>query len=300
MSEVEHQSDKDLAREAARIFLRLTEQPNDANALAAKDAFLARGQAEQQIYSRMSQRWQTSKRHGKRRRTRNLIAVLALITVGYFAYGPARITLLADVTTGRTAEPVILASGDRVILDADSAISDETGEDERVVNLLEGAAIFQVSRGVERFRVTAGGLEAVVLGTEFEVAYSGAAMLVAVAEGAVEVHAKGETWRLEPGHRLTIGGSDTPEVVTVDPARIAAWRQDRFTAADMTLAELAAIIDRRLPGQVLITDTELAEVRVSGGVDLTQPLRALRALSAAAGAKIVAAPPLATVIMPKD
>ncbi|MEM6904891.1 MAG: FecR domain-containing protein [Pseudomonadota bacterium] len=285
-----------LAREAARIFLTLEERPDDPAALARRDAFLSRGEAARRIYRRSARAWGGGLRQTRKRRGAGLLVAGLLILSGYAGFDRARVALFADAATSGKAEALVLASGDRAALDAASALIDQTEGETRRVVLMEGAGFFEVSGRARPFEVEAGALRAHVLGTAFEVAHIGGALTIAVAEGRVEARLDRGTWELGAGERLVWRGEGQPQINAVEPASIAAWRTDRLVVDGMTLAEVAAIIDRRLPGRIVIWDRYLAASRVSGAIELSDPLRALRILAASRGAEILAAPPLVTLI----
>ena len=56
--------------------------------------------------------------------------------------------------------------------------------------------------------------------------------------------------------------------------------------------------DRRLPGEILIFDHNLANATVSGVLDLHDPAPALHVLAATEGARVFSIRPFVTVILP--
>lgn len=286
-------------REAARIFRRLEEVPDDPDALAARDAFLNRGAAEQETYAQMS-RALSAARTGMRRRSRKTATglICALLAMLYIGYDPIRTRVLADHYTTDKVSTVQLDSGDMANLDASSALIDATDGAERRVTLMKGAAFFDVDQTGRRFIVQSQGLTVEAIGTAFEVADVGTAIQVTVSEGIVEVGAGSETWRLTAGDRLQWSDAGIARQDSVGLETIAAWRGGQFVMDGMSFAQAIAVIDRRLAGEIVITDSALASVRVSGGLDLTEPLQALRLLAASSDATVRAAPPLVTLVSP--
>lgn len=287
-------------REAARIFLRLREDPDNTSLLAERDAYLAEGEAQRAAYDKLNRAWTAARSKPRPRRGSLVVWLLVCLTTLYFAANPVRVFLLADHQTGRHQQQVALASGDIADLDAGSAITDATDGPSRQVTLLEGAAFFDVRPGSSDFRVMAGPVNVQVLGTGFEVARLRDGVIVAVAEGEVLVTSNGERWTLGPGQRLKWAGASNAVLDTVNAADVAVWRRNQLVTDGMTFAEVAAIIDRRLPGTILITDSALAESSVAGGLDLTRPEQALRLLATVRGADVTSIPPLLTVVTPGE
>lgn len=295
-------SERQRAREAAVIVRKLEETPQDARALAERDAFLARGDAERETYARMVRALGAARKGLKNRDRRYVLALLgAALACLVLIWEPLRLRLLADYRTDRLPMPVTLASGDRAVLDASSALIDRTDEARRRVTLLAGAGYFDVATDGRPFTVQYGDVTVEALGTAFEVSQASGAVLVSVGEGQVEVRFDGSAVRLGAGERIRLAqnrpvATAAPEAVATET--IAAWRSDRLTADGMTLGEVAAVIDRRLPGTVMVVGDALAETEISGGLDLARPADALRTLAATANASIISIRPLVTFVRP--
>ncbi|MEM8839758.1 MAG: FecR domain-containing protein, partial [Pseudomonadota bacterium] len=198
----------------------------------------------------------------------------------YFGYEPAFIALQADARTELEAQSFDLISGDTAILDASTALADDTDGTIRQVRLLKGAAFFDVNSETRPFAVVVDGLTVEVLGTAFEVAKFNESVSVSVAEGRVAVRIGVGTWTVQSGQRLTL--DDNRRVLTEESPEnnIANWRDGFLVTDGMTFGEVAEVIDRRLQGPILILDDGLAKTRVSGRIDLSRPIITLRALAA--------------------
>lgn len=289
------------AREAATIVRRLQDDPDDAAAQQDLTRFLARGEAERSTYARMTRALAAARQGMRRKRAPKaaaLFGALLVVAAAAFGFEPLRLHALADSVTGRQPQPLLLASGDAASLDAGTALADASDGAERRVTLLAGAAYFDVGQDGRRFVVEAGGLSVDALGTGFEVAWLGDGVLVAVAEGRVAVQAGGQVWQLMPGDRLHWSGDAAPVIDAVAVTAIAAWRDDRLQADGMTLGQVASVIDRRVAGPILVYDSALAGTEVSGGLDLSRPLDALRTLAASADASVTSVSPLVTIVLP--
>lgn len=283
-----------LLDEAAAIFLRLRDRPDDEALRSARDRFLAQGDAERSAYATITRAYKASA-PPRRSGTLMSIVILMLMIAAATLFGPdLHRQWRADVTTARQVVTVTLASGDVAHLDAGSAVIDTTATGVRKVDLLDGAGFFTVNPDPRPFTVTLGELTATAIGTAFETAWLDGALSVSVQEGTVEVRDAESTWRLSAGDRL-IWSDESASLDKINPETVASWRENRLVAVDMTFAQAATVIDRRLPGPVVILNDELAQSRVTGSYDLTKPLAALRLLAATKDASVVALP-LGTLI----
>ncbi|MEM9140612.1 MAG: FecR domain-containing protein [Pseudomonadota bacterium] len=289
------QSNEEILERAVQLFLRLRDAPDDQDLIKQRDMFLASGAAERAAFAKAENAWRATR---PKRRSAGLRSFLLLAMLGaatYAFYGDVRVLLLADLRTASLTESASLASGDDVTLDARSALIDNTDGPIRAVTLLDGAAFFDVERDEHRFIVSAGALDIEVIGTAFETALIDGGVIVTVASGVVEVRSNADTWQLQPGDRLTWTG-DGANVDSVDQRAVASWREGQLVVQGMTFRQVADIIDRRLPGPVVILDEDLARSRVVGTFDLGDPELALRSLAAIRGAEVTSVTPLATFI----
>ena len=290
---------KQLAKEAARIFVRLEEDPEDARAIADRVAFLARGEVEREVWSHVLKVWSGTRKRRAPPAPLGFVLILVLGASAYLAAKPLSIYFKADFATRYQNDDVVLASGDRATLDADTALVDDTSGGLRRVEVLKGAAFFDVSPDDKAFEVTLGDLRVEVLGTSLETALIGDEAVISVAEGIVNVHDGLQSWMLEAGDRLTQSGESVVQLSEVSISEVADWRDDLFLADGMTFAQVADVIDRRLPGRIAIFDESLAQTKVGGPIDLTDPLLALRTLAVATDARMTHAPGVATFFWPR-
>lgn len=285
-----------MAEDAAGILRRLDEKPDDPAALRDREVFLARGPAEQRIYASLSRGFAVARQGLKARDRRYVLAMGgALLAALALAWSPLRVAYLADHRSAANPQQITLSSGDVVTLDASSAIQDDTSRAVRAVTLIEGAAFFDVDRDGRRFVVHAGDVAVEVIGTAFEVSRLGDIVLITVAEGAVEVHREADRLDLRAGDQLRLSQNGLVQNV-VSTETIADWRRDLLTMDGLTLANVARVIDRRLPGRVIVMGQELQGQEVAGGLDLTEPANALVTLAATSGARVITLPNLVTLL----
>ncbi|MEM8699553.1 MAG: FecR domain-containing protein [Pseudomonadota bacterium] len=294
MSETERERMFD---EAAKIFVRLNTAPDDPAAARARDAFLARGEDAQEVYRKVSKVWAASGRRRSSGAVLSLFLAACLFLAGYVWFDDVRVQVLADLSTGRQPAKSVLGSGDRVELDAGSALVDRSSAGQRDIEILKGAAVFDVIEDGNAFTVSVGELQATVLGTRFETALFQDGASVTVLEGLVEVEYGGETWNLAPGQSLRHREGGGVSIGPVNTAQIANWRNGRLIADGVPLAEVVEIIDRRLLGRIILMDASLAESKVTGGFNLDNPRSALEAVASGLGATVVFTPPLGALIL---
>lgn len=220
-------------------------------------------------------------------------AVLAASLLVFLAAPSLLVWWQADYMT-RTAENRIirLEDGTTVHLGGDTAIRADVSKTERKVTLLAGEAFFDVAHDEKLpFSVDAGGVEVVVLGTAFDVQLAGGETTVELARGRVAVSYKvaerKENFELSPGEMAVVdhaSGAIARDMIA--PEDIAAWRHGRMFVNDVTIGDIVERLQRYHTAWISVPDPRLAERRVTGLYDLTNPDRALQALVKPYGGKV--------------
>ncbi|EFI59081.1 anti-FecI sigma factor, FecR, partial [Comamonas thiooxydans] len=156
-----------------------------------------------------------------------------------------------------------LPDGSSLTLDAASRAEVDFYATCRQVRLLAGSAFFAVARDTERpFVVQAADVQVTVLGTRFEVALEGDAVLVAVDAGRVQVRdGSGAQYELGAGQMLRLGAGQTAAVQTT--ATVAAWREGWLDFQNTPLADVARRLERYSP-QPLRVEPDAAALPVLG------------------------------------
>lgn len=285
-------------RDATDIFLRLRDNPEDPKLLRERESFLARGEEERLAYHKMLQVWSvtgTAKR-AKRPGVASLALAGAVLVAGYVTFQANRHILIADVYTQYDTQALHLDSGDYLALDARSAFVDKSDAHERHVHLLQGAAFFDVETESRPFVVTAGDVRVQVTGTAFEVTGDENSGMVSVAEGAVNVVIENASWQLRPGDRLVWSDDVGARLTKFDASQTASWRNDVLISDDMTFEQIVDVLDRRMPGQLIVTDATLADTKIVGSFDLSDPQQSLDLVVELMGAKVISMPYVVSVI----
>lgn len=178
-----------------------------------------------------------------------------------------------------------LADGTIVTLNTNTALEVAYSEARRVIRLQRGQALFEVAKNRHRpFVVEAGGREITALGTVFEVRLDPGGMHVLLAEGRVSIaHARPPGVELGPKRAGTIflrpGQSFVArlgEIERVRPANIESallWRSGLIDFNDVTLAEASAELNRYAARKLVIRDSRIAALHVSGVFRVGSPDR---------------------------
>ncbi|MDE1146095.1 MAG: FecR domain-containing protein [Azospirillaceae bacterium] len=219
------------------------------------------------------------------------IALAAAACLAFLAGPTAMLHLRADYITGTgQTRTITLADGSSVALAPESAISVTYGMGERRVDLLAGEAFFTVNHNPDRpFRVTVGGVEAIDIGTAFDIRRTAAGATIAVRQGSVRVDDAATTGQVS--ETLTAGQSlritpGSAQRETAPPTQVAAWRQGQIIAQDQPMREIVDQIRPYYRGTILLTNQHLAGRPVTGVYNLADPIDALRGVAQAHGATV--------------
>jgi transmembrane sensor len=189
--------------------------------------------------------------------------------------------------TGLGEQKVVeLSDHSHIALDARTRLRVRFSADARIVELLEGQAQFSVAKDPARpFKVQAGSKTIVAVGTVFDVEYVDSQVRVAMVEGRVAVLSQDQSGsavapeggskssipspiELSAGEALQVRADGAATVLTkADIEAATAWRQGKVIFRDQTLAEAVHRLNRYSRQQVIVDDTALAQMKVSGVFD---------------------------------
>lgn len=207
------------------------------------------------------------RRHTRLRRW-GAAACLALL-IGGLGLNQSERLLLPLLADHRTASGEVrsltLADGSEVTLDSASAIRVDYSAGQRRIELLAGAAIFQVAPQADRpFVVEASGGSTQALGTRFVVQReAGAGALVGVLEHAVQVTAADQQRRLQEGDSLRYDAAGLHDAV-LDLQRVTSWQRGLLVFDRQPLGQVIEQLNRYRPGYILIGSDAIAQREVSG------------------------------------
>ena len=171
---------------------------------------------------------------------------------------------------------IALEDGSVVELNTRSHLRTQFSRTLRAVELVEGEAIFRVAKDAQRpFRVRTGSTDIVAVGTAFNVNAHDTRTVVTVLEGRVRVDSRSvgsEPIVLEVGEQLIV--APTRPIVRVmlpDTEKVTSWTQRRLILDETSIAEAAAEFARYSPRQIRVLDASIAERKVTGVFDATDP-----------------------------
>ncbi|MEQ9443185.1 MAG: FecR domain-containing protein [Cyclobacteriaceae bacterium] len=216
----------------------------------------------------------------KKAKSRTLLkaaaSVLLILSLGlgsYVAYTniptPEVAWLERSTKKGQKAT-ITLTDGSKVYLNVDSKISfpEHFDSDKREV-ILEGEAFFDVAKNAKRpFIIKSGALTTTVLGTSFNIkAFAGEPMHVTVATGKVKVSSdepggtSSEVF-LNPYQQAFYDGHLSKK--DVDIQQFIAWRQKILHFDEVSLGEVAAVLERWFNVSITIENEEIRHCEISG------------------------------------
>jgi len=182
-----------------------------------------------------------------------------------------------------------LADGSSIILDTGTRILVAYGGARRIVRLIAGQALFEVSHDASRpFTVEAAGRRVTGLGTVFAVRVEPDSFNVTLVRGRVEVERMNdlagpksdEPAILKPGQQLSAGPGAPVQVASVDVDRQLMWRDGFVEFDDVTLGADVAEINRYTDRPITIVDPQAASLHVSGVFRTGSPDAFVSAISA--------------------
>jgi transmembrane sensor len=170
-----------------------------------------------------------------------------------------------------------LADGSAVTLNTNAEITVALEQSVRRVHLLAGEVNFDVANDRNRpFLIDAGPVQVQVVGTSFLVRRTGHdTVAITVREGIVEVHRDGNaSVRLLAGDRLIVGSAAPirrERLSMADVDRMSLWQRGEIDLTGMTLGEAAAEFARYSDRRIIITDPQVARLKVAGIYSTSDP-----------------------------
>lgn len=223
-----------------------------------------------------------------RRTTRLTTAACAAIALlgGYQAL-PSLALLLAEPkeysAAGGGLLDVDLEDGTRLTLAGGTQVRVRYTRYARELDLRRGTIFASVARDEERpFRVAAGASRVVVLGTRFEVSTSPASTFVSVASGMVRFGPDGwfrSAVDLGAHQAAVVDEAGLHRLADLQPDSVAKWREEWAEYHEAPLGQVIRDLEGLAPAPIVIADERLADLKVSGRIRLTDPLRQLDNLS---------------------
>lgn len=280
--------------EAAQWVERCMDGPPDQQAL---DAWLAGDPRRQPVFEAMRERLMGSgmdaalRAYGRRGKSFGAaagggLAVLLVAIGGYSAMPAVELSFARPqsyaVSQGDVRN-VALADGSKVTLARGAEIKVRYTRHARLVELTQGTIFAEVAHDERRpFRIETGNAEIVDVGTSFEVSSRPGEVHVAVASGGVRFGRDGwfdKPITLLPRQAATLEGTVLRRNADAEPGTIARWRSEWMEYRGAPLRQVVSDLQSLSPYPIEISDSALAERRVSGRIRLTDPLEQLQNLA---------------------
>ncbi len=178
---------------------------------------------------------------------------------------------------------VVLNDGSIVILNTSSAIRVKLTKTARVIQLLSGEALFQVTHDKNRpFNVIAGNTTVRAVGTQFNVDRRASSTTITVVEGKVSVDSGlenpegknpdiGTAIPVSAGEEVTVSPRARPRTVAANVATATAWTQRRLVFEHRPLGEVAAEFNRYNRQEIHIESAELRNREITGVFQANDP-----------------------------
>jgi transmembrane sensor len=190
------------------------------------------------------------------------------------------------VTAVGEQRSITLEDGSVVELNSQSRLRAHFKAELRAIELLDGEAIFRVSKDPHRpFRVRTGATDIVAVGTAFNVKASDSRTVVTVLEGRVRVNQRDVAERsaaatnkaisefeLAVGDQLILAKAQPAIRESLrDTEKVTSWTERRLIFEDTPLSAVVAEFARYSSHQIRIEDPTVAGRKINGVFDATDP-----------------------------
>lgn len=216
-----------------------------------------------------------------------LAASIAFVAIGVFLASGTRWQSWFDEsyqTAVGEQRSITLEDGSVVVLNTRSHLRTGFSRSLRAVELIEGEAIFHVTKDAQRpFRVRTGATDIVAVGTAFNVNANDRRTIVTVLEGRVRVDRRvGATpIVLDIGEQLIVAPAQPVVRLSLpDTEKVTSWTQRRLMFEDTPIADAAAEFARYSPRQIRVVDPAIASRKVTAVFDATDPASLIEFLRA--------------------
>jgi transmembrane sensor len=188
---------------------------------------------------------------------------------------------------------VLLADGSRITLNTASKIEVRLAADHRVVQLLQGEVLFDVTHDANRpFDVHAGRVVVRAVGTQFDIDRRATRTAVTVVAGRVAMIAAdsltGNLPVLSAGDRVVVHGSSLGTLEHgVNLSEVTAWTQHQLVFRHRPLGEIADEFNRYNIGRIEIRSPSLREQELTGTFSSNDVASFVAVLAGIPGVRVV-------------
>lgn len=187
-----------------------------------------------------------------------------------------------------------LEDGSTVTLNTNSRVAISFDDRHRGLRLIKGEAFFKVAKDPERpFEVSAGSAQVTAIGTAFNIYRHDGVSNITVVEGVVKItelrntpNRAPNTEILHANQQLEATTKGLQAAAKADISQRTAWQHGELIAQDMPLVELITQIERYHDTHILVSDTSIATLTVSGVFTLSELDPILLALQLSLGLQV--------------
>ena len=193
------------------------------------------------------------------------LVVSAAVTAIALTMRPPSSVSYEIVTGRRHGRVVTLEDGSRVVIDKNSRLSFQSGED-GAVTIAYGTANFAIRHNPARnFAVLSGPFKITDIGTHFDVSRHGDHLTISVSDGAVAVlRDEGDRKLVEAGRRVDFDtGGHSAVLSDINANSVGAWENGRLLYDGSPLTLVAADI-ARYSNEKIIVSPDAEHIRFSG------------------------------------
>ncbi len=168
-------------------------------------------------------------------------------------------------------ENIVLSDGTKVNLNTNTQISVAMGKKTRTVTIDQGEAYFDLAPDEKRqFVVLAQGTTITDIGTAFSVYAADNKLIVAVAQGIVDMNTGLQVVRLKQGQKAEQQQGQSDVVVApINIDNISTWRSGVLFFEDATLSSIVPELNRYFQKPIVLADEDIAAVTFSGVLNIS-------------------------------
>lgn len=280
--------------EHVRAFLEISAAWEESSRLEAPrdaelDALIARVTSESNVVplaETVGNRAPTKQREPRSIGQRLAIAASVMLMAGTLAW--VAVSRPDSYTTGIGEQrSIALADGSVVQLNSQSQLRVRFSKNERLVELSQGQALFEVFKDASRpFIVVSNGARVKAVGTQFDVNHRKQGIVVTVLEGRVAVTRSSaqepnatQPLYLVAGDRVTLESNVAPRTERANVDNAVAWTHRRLIFDDTPLTEVIEEFNRYNVRRFVIADASLEGFHIRGTFDANKPERLVTFLS---------------------
>lgn len=193
---------------------------------------------------------------------------------------------------------IVLEDGSEIELAGGSSLSVDFASDMRRILLHEGEAAFDIVPDPARpFEVHAASGYTRALGTAFDVKMSDGLVTVAATDQSVRVSANdAEPVTVNEGQLVRYGPNRIGTVRDADLDQVEAWRRDRLVFQDAPLGEVIDDLERYRGGRIVLLDSRLRALSVTGSYATSEADAVLAALANSLPVRVIRVSGLLVVV----